>query len=361
MTSAFQVFFRSAFSLFSFLPVVALILCQGGCTLFSRHNDDKIETSEKREVSIEAKELFELQDSLLNDDIDTFLDKWQSTFAKPSMKVYLYEGLLMKAEAYHRSGDFEQMKEILIDLRQRSRNRFDMIYARATILLVDAYEGLNMDAEALATLLDIEQNLAQQHSRDRDLDLEASFFYRVEVPAKISIIYRQHNQPSEAKKYLELAQKQLERMEKRQDALPELPRVYYAMGAVNFDLAADNDDRFEIELDTLCSSQGFLVKSMDLNHNHWSKKSRQRLEKNYLNLLQYLENQTKDLTMDPFVREDLIQRTKASLNCLGKVDAFYKITSSETKPDLSAFLKFRDEIKDKLLVILNQLLRISRG
>ncbi len=291
-----------------------------------------------------------LQESSRDDTLDIFLAQWESQFSKPENQIYLYEGLLLKAETLERWGQFSEAKDLLLDLRERSENRYPALYERCNLALVRAFEGLQSDDEAIALLLQLLKNRPTANS----------LFYDVEAPAKLSMIYQKMGQTALALQYQTGATRKLtDLLEVGQiDKRVVLPRIYFQMGSVV--LREIDSESFMANIRALENSQYFLLKSIELEDPHWSERARQRLQDNYQAVVQFIKGESLDLP-DNFAREELISKIKILLNLLAQTSLFVQLKSEQNLHQLQSFFSYKEDIERLLLLIFDQLLKLSQA
>ncbi len=291
-----------------------------------------------------------LEDLAQTEPYEVFVQEWDRQFSKTENQIYLYEGLLLKAETLGRWGNFAEEKALLLDLRERSENRYPSLYERSNLALVAANEGLQEDDEGIALLLQLVKTKPQT----------ASLFYDVEAPAKLSMLYQKLGQTELALKYQRKATNKLAEWidQGRIDKKNLLPRLYFQMGAVI--LQSVDKDNFQAQVRTLENSQFYLLKSIELEEPYWSRRARQQLVENYRVLVQFIQTEQKK-PFDTFTREEMISRVKMMLNLLSQTNTFSQLRSEQNLHQLTQFFEAKNENEKMLLLIFDQLLKLPQA
>lgn len=144
------------------------------------------------------------------------------------------------------------------------------IAAQAMYRMSFCYEALGDDVKAVATLKD---SLNQKEFLAEEVVL-------AEAPARLAMLYSKSENISEARKFIDLAQKGMAALQGRRDiSRVVLAKASYQMGAVSLN---------QISIDNLArviagqkSVQRYLLKAMGFNVVPWSKQASEKLKRNY--------------------------------------------------------------------------------
>jgi tetratricopeptide (TPR) repeat protein len=132
------------------------------------------------------------------------------------------------------------------------------------------YEALGDDVKAVATLRD-------SLNRKKYLSDEVS---QAEAPARLAMLYSKSENPEEANRYIEVAQKGLNGLQGRRDISPlVLAKACFQMGSISHNQISS--ENFLQAVAGQKAVQRYLLKSINLNVAPWSGQSAEKLKKNY--------------------------------------------------------------------------------
>lgn len=163
------------------------------------------------------------------------------------------------------------------------------IAAEAYYQISFCYEALGDESRLLAALLDA--NKLQTHLKDATRSAE--------IPARLAACYKRMGQEKEAKKYLSQAEDGAKRIRTQTDLTKtreDLSRTYYMMGF--FSTNQISLENVQGALDTMELMQIFLLRSIELESQIYSKKSLDLLKTAYRDIWQVALNMPLNKSLD---------------------------------------------------------------
>lgn len=294
------------------------------------------EEAEKRrfEETLELSEVTNAQKVLAAGQFDKALILFQDFIGKKPNSKYWAKAKFGEADAYEGQGKSQEALTILRKLRDLGFAENRPMAALASYKMSYVYESLGDDQQTLATLFEAN---AQADFLPEEVAL-------AEIPARLAVLYSRMGKRSESLNWLAKADRGLKKsIEVLGFDRQWVAKTYYNMGRVSTQQLGN--DNFLATVDAQRIVQVYHLKSLKLEDETWSTKSKQALLENYQELLNQLRRMKSD------TRAEAEAKTKAGgalTSLLADAELYAPLGGAAYKRGEQEFYKYVSTLKETI-------------
>lgn len=318
-----------------------LVAFLSGCGSFQKRNTplvfvdpEKIEVEdiEKRLERSEFQEVVGLA--------EVFQKKYPYSLKMQQVR-FIKAGALEELERYSEAAETYRI------ISQFSERNQPEISAMSVYRLSFVYEALGDDQRVLTTLLEAFKNRTY-------LPLETS---EAEIPSRIAMVYAKENNPSESAKWLAKADEGLKKvLATRKEPLTNswLAKTYFNMGSISTSqLSIEN---IQAIIQGQSSVQKYLIQSLQYEDPTWSPKALRRLQSNYTDLWNTINNVPEQTGVDAIAarkmkKDQQILIAGPLFNLIEEAMLYQPLPEQNPNQYQVGFFRFMDQIQTRIATL----------